>query len=97
MQIETLFKGLKSSGLNLEETLMIHIQIEEAGHADNDYICMVLPRSRPYYAHIERFMIKRHGRRAVSVFKCGLDYFSRRLLSGTNRYNLELKKILSYT
>jgi hypothetical protein len=97
-QIETLFRGLKSSGFNLEDTHVTRIDRLEKlvmlimiafvwCYKIGDYID----------SKIKPIAIKSHGRRAISVFKYGLDYLSKCLLSGFNKYNLELIKFLSCT
>jgi hypothetical protein len=99
-QIETLFRGLKSSGFNLEDTHVTRLdRLEKLGmlvmiafvwcYKIGDYI----------ESEIKPISIKSHGRRAISVFKYGLEYLSKYLLSGFNKYNLELIKfchVLSY-
>jgi hypothetical protein len=92
-QIETLFRGLKSSGFNLEDThvtsldrlekLVMLVMIAFVWcYKVGDYID----------SEIKPISIKSHGRRAISVFKYGLEYLSKCLLSGFNKYNLELIK-----
>jgi hypothetical protein len=74
-QIETLFKGLKKSGFNLEDTHVVHLERLEKllmlvmvafvwCYKIGDYIDQV----------IKPIEIKKHGRRAVSIFKYGLNY-----------------------
>jgi hypothetical protein len=48
-------------------------------------------------SEIKPIKIKTHGRRAVSVFKYGLDYLSECLLSGFNKLNINLLQLLSCT
>ena len=97
-QIETLFRGLKSSGFNLEDThVKQHDRLEKL-------IMLVMIAFVWCYkigdfidSQIKAIRIKKHGRRAISVFKYGLDYLSTYLLSGFNRYNINLIKFLSCT
>lgn len=97
-QIETLFKGLKKSGFNLEDTHVIHLERLEKllmlvmvafvwCYKVGDYIDQMI---RP-------IKIKTHGRRQVSIFKYGLNYISECLLSGFNKLNINLMKFLSCT
>lgn len=97
-QIETLFKGLKSSGFNLEDTHVTHVErIEKLlslvmiafvwCYKIGDYIDR----------EIKPIPLKTHGRRAISVFKYGLDYISECLLSGFNKLNINLLQFLSCT
>lgn len=97
-QIETLFKGLKTSGFNLEETHVTHLERIEK------LLSLVMIAFVWCYKigdHIDRnikpISIKKHGRRAVSVFKYGLDYLSECLLSGFNKLDINLLKLLSCT
>lgn len=97
-QIETLFKGLKSSGFNLEDTHVKHINRFEKllsivmiafvwCYKVGDYID----------TEIKPIKLKTHGRKAISVFKYGLDYICECLLSGFNKLNINIVKFLSCT
>jgi len=97
-QIETLFRAFKKSGFNLEDTHVTHIDRLEKlimlvmiafvwCYKIGDYIDQ----------NIKAIRIKTHGRRATSVFKYGLDYLSKCILSGYNKYNINLKEFLSCT
>lgn len=97
-QIETLFKGLKSSGFNLEDTHVTYLDRLEK------LMLLVMVAFIWCYKigdHIDQnikpISIKKHGRRAVSIFKYGLDYLAECLLSGFNKLNLALAKFLSCT
>ena len=97
-QIETLFKGLKTSGFNIEDTHLTHLERLEK------LMLLVMIAFVWCYkigdfidTHLKKIVIKKHGRRAISVFKYGLDYLSKCLLSGFNKYNLNLVKFLSCT
>lgn len=97
-QIETLFKGLKKSGFNLEDTHVVHLERLEK------LIMLVMVAFVWCYKigdyidqKIKPIKIKKHGRRAVSVFKYGLDYISECLLSGFNKLNINLLQFLSCT
>lgn len=97
-QVETLFKGLKGSGFNIEDThvtnpdrlekLVMLVMIAFVWcYKIGDYIDR----------EIKPIKIKKHGNRAVSVFKYGLDYIAHSLLSGFNRFNINLIQFLSCT
>jgi len=97
-QIETLFRGLKSIGFNIEDT---HA-------ADPERLEKLFPlaiialvwcyRIGDYIdENVRRIEIKKHGRGAVSVFKCGLDYLSKALLTGFNSLEYSVFKFLSCT
>lgn len=97
-QIETLFKGMKSSGFNIEDThvvaldrleklMMLSMLAFNWCYLIGDYIDQ----------EIKPIIIKKHGRKAKSVFKYGLDYISETLLSGFNKLGLCAIQILSCT
>jgi hypothetical protein len=97
-QIESMFRAFKSSGFNLEDThvtkqdrlaklIMLTMLAFVWCYKIGDYIDQ----------HLEPIIIKKHGRRAKSIFRLGLDAISRYLLSGVNRYNLSFLKFLSCT
>lgn len=97
-QIETLFRGLKSSGFNIENTHVTDLERLEKllslaiiafvwCYKIGDYID----------ENVKKIGIKKHGRRAVSVFKCGLDYLSKVLLTGYNSLEYSVFNFLSCT
>lgn len=97
-QIETLFRGLKSSGFNLEDTHVTHLDRLEK------LILLVMIAFVWCYkigdhidSHIKAIKIKNHGNRAVSVFRYGLDYLTRFLITGVNQLNINILKFLSCT
>jgi len=97
-QIETLFRGLKSSGFNLEDTHVTHLDRLEK------LILLVMIAFVWCYkigdfidSEIKPIKIKKHGNRAISVFKYGLDYLSRVLISNSNIMSINCLKFLSCT
>ena len=97
-QIETLFKGLKSSGFNVEDThlrdlerierLMLLVMIAFVWcYKVGDYID----------THLKAIRIKPDGKRVISVFKCGLDYLSEYLFREINKFEINYLQFLSYT
>ena len=97
-QVETLFRGLKSSGFNIEDTHVIALERLEK------LMLLVMIAFVWCYkiadfidTQIRPIKIKKHGRRAVSVCKYGLDYLSRVLLTGYNELNINLLQFLSCT
>lgn len=97
-QIETLFKALKTSGFNIEDTHLTALDRLEKlimltmiafvwCYKIGDYINL----------NIKPIKIKKHGRKAVSIFKYGLDYLSECMLSGFNKLNINLILFLSCT
>jgi hypothetical protein len=97
-QIETLFRGLKSSGFNIEDT---HVtDLERLGKLFSlTMIAFVWCYKIGDYLdeNIKRIKIKNHGRRAVSIFKYGLDYLSKFLLTGIKSLENNLFYFLSCT
>jgi len=97
-QIETLFKGLKSSGFNIEDTHVIDLDRLKK------LISLVMIAFVWCYkigdfidSEIKPIKIKKHGYRAISVFKYGLDYLCECLLSGFNKLNINVLCFLSCT
>jgi hypothetical protein len=97
-QIETLFRGLKSSGFNLEDTHVTHLDRLEK------LVMLVMIAFVWCYKtgdHIDNKIkpinVKKHGNRAVSVFRYGLDYLSRVLITNCNNLNINCLKFLSCT
>lgn len=97
-QIETLFRGLKSSGFNLEDTHVVHLDRLEKLIALVMIAFIWCYKIGDYIdANVKQIPIKKHGSRAVSIFKYGLDYLSRVLISGCNYYNINCLRFLSCT
>lgn len=97
-QIESLFKGMKSSGFNIEDTHMTALDRLEK------LIMLTMIAFACCYKigdfldrQIKPITIKKHGRRAKSVFKYGLDYISECLLSGVKKLNINIIQVLSCT
>ena len=97
-QIETMFKGIKSSGFNIEDS---HVRIQE--RMANLFAIVMIAYVWCYlvgiYIHenIKEIKVLNHGRRAKSLFKYGLEYISQCLLNHRNRYNIDIFEFLSYT
>ena len=97
-QIETMFKGLKSSGFNIEDS---HVRSQE--RMANLFSIVMIAYVWCYlvgiYIHenIKEIKVLHHGRKAKSLFKYGLEYISQCLLNHTNRYRIDIFKFLSYT
>ena len=75
-QIVTVFKALKTSGFNIEDTHLTDID------RINKLFAMVLVafvwayRVGIFLDYIRPSKIKKHGRRAQSLFKCGLTHLA---------------------
>ena len=97
-QIETLFKALKSSGFNLEDT-----HVTQLDRLERMILLTIIAFTWCYKIgdYIDQYItpikIKTHGRRAVSLFKYGLDYLSRVLLTGRNIMDICIFHFLSCT
>jgi hypothetical protein len=97
-QIETLFKSLKTSGFNIEDT---HVTILE--RLDRLLLLVMIAFTWSYLIgdyidkNFKQIKIKTHGRRAISLIKYGLDYLSKFLLSGFNKYKINIYEFLSCT
>lgn len=97
-QVETLFRALKSSGFNIEDT-----HVTDLDRLEKLFLLTMIAFVWCYRIgdfideNIEKIKNKTHGRRSVSVFKYGLDYLSKFLLTGFNVLELRLFNFLSCT
>ena len=97
-QIETCFKGLKSSSFDIERS-----HVRDHSRMTNLFAIIIVAYLWCYlvgiYIHenIKPVKVLGHGRRAVSLFKYGLDYISQCLINHTDRYRINIFKFLSYT
>ncbi len=97
-QIETLFKAMKSSGFNIEDTHVTALDRLEKLILLTMIAFVWCYKLGDYIdSRIKAIKIKKHGRRAVSVFKYGLDYLSECLLSGFNKLDINLIQFSSCT
>lgn len=97
-QIETLFRGLKSSGFNIEDTHVTDLERLQKLFSLTMIAFLWCYKIGDYLdENIKKIEIKKHGRRAVSVFKYGLDYLSKFLLTGFNSLEHSLFNFLSCT
>jgi len=96
-QIETAFRALKSSGFNIEDTHLSDIE------RINKLFALVLVaflwayKIGIYLDSIVAIKIKKHGRRAKSLFKYGLTYLASVLFSNNLEKFMECCKFLSCT
>jgi len=97
-QIETMHKGLKSSGFNIEGS-----HVRDLGRMSNLLSIIMIAYVWCFlvgiYIHenIRQIKVLKHGRKAVSLFKYGLDYVYQCLVNHTDRYRIDVFKFLSYT
>ena len=97
-QIETLFKSLKSSGFNIEDTHVTDLERLERLFS-LVLIAFIWCYNIGDFAdkHFKNIITKSHNRRAVSVFKHGLDLLSKYLLTNYNNLNIKFLQFLSCT
>jgi len=86
-----LFRGLKTSGFNLENTHVTHFDRLEK------LILIVMIAFVWCYklgdlidANFKKIKIKKHGNREIRVFKHGLEYLSRIVISNVNVLNINV-------
>lgn len=80
--IETLFECLKSRGFRMEETHMVQPdKIEKLLFALAIAVCWI-HKTGELQARRSRTVLKKHGRRAKSIFRIGLDLMRRALFMG---------------
>jgi hypothetical protein len=97
-EIESAFKALKSSGFNLEDThLSDRFRIEKLFAI----VCMAFTWAYVIGDHLDKnikpIRILRNGRRAYSIFKYGLNYICRFILTGFKIKNFDPIRFLSCT
>jgi hypothetical protein len=97
-QVETLFRALKSSGFNIEDTHVTDLERLEKLFLLTMIAFVWCYKIGDYIdEHIQQINIKKHGRRSVSVFKYGLDYLSKFLMNGINLLEISILQFLSCT
>ena len=95
-QVETLFKGLNSSGFDIEGS-----HVRDRGRMSNLFSIIMIAYVWCYligifiHENIKPIKVLKHGRRDVSLFKYGLDYISQCLMNHTDRYRINVFKFLS--
>lgn len=97
-QIEMLFRALKTSGFNIEDT-----HVTDQKRLERLLLLIMIAFTWCYKIgdyideNIKKIKIKKHGRRAITVFKYGLDYLSKFLNTGFNKLEINLFEFLSCT
>lgn len=96
-QIEMCFKAMKSSGFDIEKTHLQNIdRIEKLILLV--MIAFVWCYKIGIYLHkIRPIQIKKHGRKAKSIFKYGLNFLAKILLNNENQDNTNIYQFLSCT
>lgn len=97
-QIETLFRGLKSSGFNIEDTHVSDLERLEKLFSLTMIAFVWCYKIGDYIdQYILKIKIKKHGRKAISIFKYGLDYLSKFLFTGFKPFEYNPFSFLSCT
>jgi len=97
-QIETCFKGLKTSGFNMQDT---HLQDRE--RIEKLLLLVIIAFVWAYkigiflHKKIKAIKIKKHGRKAISLFKYGLEYIAEVLLNTKKVNAIKIFTFLSCT
>lgn len=97
-QVETLFKAFKSSGFNIEDT-----HVTDQKRLEKLFMIVMIALVWCYkigdYLHenIRPIKIKKHQRKAFSIFKYGLNYFNNMLNNSLNNLKINVLQFLSCT
>jgi len=97
-QIETCFRAMKSSGFDIEKT---HLQ--DIKRIEKLLLLVMIAFVWCYKAgiflhkNVKKIEIKKHGRKAKSIFKYGLSFIANILLNTDNQSNINIFKFLSCT
>lgn len=97
-QIEMTFKAMKSSGFDIEKTHLTDIdRIKKLILLV--MIAFVWAYKLGIYIHlnIKPIIVKKHGRRAKTIFKTGLDYITNYFLNSKSKIDIDIFKFLSCT
>ena len=97
-QIETCFRAMKSSGFDIEKTHLQDIhRIEKLTLLVMIAFVWCYKTGIFIHENIKKIKIKKHGRRAKSIFKCGLNYIANILLNAKNKTIIDVFEFLSCT
>ena len=97
-QIEMTFKAMKSSGFDIEKT---HLQDIE--RIEKLILLVMIAFVWSYkvgiYLHqnYKKIIVKKHGRKAISIFKYGLEYIANYLLNSKMKRKINIFQFLSCT
>lgn len=95
-QIETMFKALKSSGFNLEDTHITHLErIQKLLSIVLIAFIWCYKVGEYIDLNIRPIKIKKHGYRAKSIFKYGLDYIALQMLNTKTQVDINVFSFLS--
>ena len=97
-QIESAFKALKSSGFNIEDTHLKNIdRIEKLFHLVMIAFTWAYVLGIYLHENIKPIRILKHGRKAKSFVKYGLEYIANVLLNQFSVNHIDITKFLSCT
>ena len=89
---------MKSSGFDIEKTHLQNIErIEKLTLIVMIAFVWCYKTGIFIHENIKRIEIKKHGRKAKSIFKCGLSYIANVLLNSKNQNNIDVFCFLSCT
>lgn len=96
-QIEMCFKAMKSSGFDIEAT-----HLTDLARLEKLVLLVMVAfvwcyRVGIYLHRIRPIKVKKHGRKAKSIFRYGLDYISNCLLNAMRPMEIDISKFLSCT
>lgn len=97
-QIETAFRALKTSGFNIEDTHLTEIE-----RIEKLFALVMIAFTWAYlvgdylHKHVKPITIKKHGKKAKSLFKYGLTYIATVLLNAYFQDDINIFKFLSCT
>jgi len=96
-QIEMCFKAMKSSGFDIEKTHLTELKrIEKLMLLV--MIAFVWCYKVGIHLHqLKPIIIKKHGRKAITIFKYGLNYIANVLLNSLNQGDINIMEFLSCT
>ncbi len=97
-QIETCFRAMKTSGFDIEKTHLQDIErLEKLTLIVMIAFVWCYKTGIFIHENIKKIEIKKHGRKAKSIFKCGLSHIANVLLNSSNQDDIEIINFLSCT
>ncbi len=97
-QIETCFRAMKTSGFDIEKTHLQDIErLEKLTLIVMIAFVWCYKTGIFIHENIKKIEIKKHGRKAKSIFKCGLSYIANVLLNAKIQDNIGIFEFLSCT
>ena len=97
-QIEMTFKAMKSSGFDIEKT-----HLRDIKRIEKLVLLVMIAFVWCYkigiflHQNVKEIKIKKHGRKAISIFKYGLEYIANFLLNSKMKNKLNIYDFLSCT